>query len=297
MNPDLFVDSRMEPLTPPNCDLRAMPHMPLDVTRMLNSDFIAQSDCHTFKAGVTLMMTSWQQVPAASLPADDKSLAWLAHVTPQRWKRIKEQALRVWILCSDGRLYHPVIAEFALDAFDKVRDRLDDSAPARRVSSGAERMRRLRARQKAERDAASQASHVTHGVTPPPHTPPHKEEEKEEGGDAREASHVTHDVTPEVTPNVTPVTASQAQRHLPILQAMPAAAGAHAPSPRPPFLRHNLQPRQTPRRGIRARRRQDSRRRSSKSPNGCGSATRKPSRNATAHPRCVTAGRITSSLR
>jgi hypothetical protein len=40
---------------------------------------------------------------------------------------------------------------------------------------------------------------------------------------------VTHDVTPEVTP----VTASQAQRHLPILQAMPAAAGAHAPSPPP----------------------------------------------------------------
>ncbi len=237
----IFVgESRMEPLTPPHCDLRAMPHMPLDVTRMLNSDFIAQSDCPAFKAGITLMMTSWQQVPAASLPADDKSLAWLAHVTPQRWRKIKEQALRGWIACSDGRLYHPIIAEFALDAFDKVRDRLDDSAPARRVSSSAERMRRLRARQKAERDAASQASHVTPGtvtcdaslpshVTPPPHTPPLKEEEKEEGSDAREASQVTHDVTP----NVTPVTASQAQRHLPILQAMPAAAGAHAPSPPP----------------------------------------------------------------
>jgi uncharacterized protein YdaU (DUF1376 family) len=241
-------DGFLAPLTPPTCDLRAMPHMPLDVTRLLNSDFIAQSDCPAFKAGMTLMMTSWQQVPAASLPSDDKSLAWLAHVTLQRWRKIKEQALRGWILCGDGRLYHPVIAEFALDAFDKVRDRLDDSAPARRISSGAERMRRLRARQKAERDAVAQASHVTPSVTPevtprdvtpvtavtshvtpPPHTPPPKEEEKEKGSDARDASHVT----PAVTPDVTPVTASQAQRHLPILQAMPAAAGADAPSPPP----------------------------------------------------------------
>ncbi|SBP87496.1 DUF1376 domain-containing protein [Thiomonas delicata] len=236
------------PLTPPTCDLRAMPHMPLDVTRLLNSDFIAQTDCPAFKAGMTLMLTSWQQVPAASLPSDDRSLAWLAHVTPQRWRKIKDQALRGWMLCSDGRLYHPVIAEFALDAFDKVRERLDDSAPARRISSSAERMRRLRARQKAERDAASQASHVTPGVTlgdvtsdvtcdgcdaspvtPPPHTPPSKEEEKEKGSDARDAS----PVTPGVTQEVTPVTASQPQRHLPILQAMPASAGAHAPSPPP----------------------------------------------------------------
>ena len=229
-----------QPLTPQDCDLRAMPHMPLDVTRLLNSEFIAQSDCHAFKAGMTLMMTSWQQIPAASLPGDDKSLAWLAHVTPQRWTRIKDHVLRGWIACSDGRLYHPVIAEFALDAFDKVRDRLDDTSPARRVSSSAERMRRLRARHKVERDAASQASHVTQDVTlsdvtpvtevtshvtPPPHTPPYKEEEKEKGSDARAASHVTE--------TVTPVTALQPQRYLSILQAMPAAAGAHAPSPPP----------------------------------------------------------------
>ena len=237
-------DGFLAPLTPPTCDLRAMPHMPLDVTRLLNSDFIAQTDCPAFKAGMTLMLTSWQQVPAASLPSDDRSLAWLAHVTPQRWRKIKDQALRGWMLCSDGRLYHPVIAEFALDAFDKVRERLDDSAPARRISSSAERMRRLRARQKAERDAKSQASQVTPGVTlgdvtcdgsdaspvtPPPHTPPPEEEEKEKGSDARDAS----PVTPTVTQPVTPVTASQPQRHLPILQSMPAAAGAHAPSPPP----------------------------------------------------------------
>ncbi len=235
----------IDPLTPPTCDLRAMPFMPLDVTRLLNSDFIAQTDCHAFKAGMTLMATSWQQVPAASLPGDDKSLAWLAHVTLRRWKRIKEQALRGWITCSDGRLYHPLIAEFALDAFDKVRDRLDDTVPSRRISSHAERQRRYRERlkEKAERDAMSQASRVTPDVTPrdvtrdgsdaspvtpPPHTPPHKEKEKEKGGAARDASHVT------------PVTASPSQRLLPVLQAMPAAAGADAPSP-PPDLSDKFQ--------------------------------------------------------
>jgi len=248
LHTDPGIEALPQPLTPSTCDLRAMPHMPLDVTRLLNSDFIAQTDCHAFKAGMTLMLTSWQQVPAASLPADDKSLAWLAHVAPRRWSRIKDLALRGWVLCSDGRLYHPVIAEFALDAFDKVRERLDDSVPSRRISSSAERMRRLRARQKAERDAASQASHVTQDVThsdvtpvtevtshvtPPPQTPPHKEEKKEKGSDACDASHVT--------PGVTPVIASRPQRHLPILQAMPAAADADASSP-PPIPEGQAQP-------------------------------------------------------
>jgi hypothetical protein len=48
---------------------------------------------------------------------------------PQEWARIREQALEGWQLCSDGRLYHPVVAEKALEAWIENL--------ARRKSSGA----------------------------------------------------------------------------------------------------------------------------------------------------------------
>lgn len=36
---------------------------------------------------------------------------------------MKSHALRGWVECSDGRLYHPVIAELAMDAWETKRDK------------------------------------------------------------------------------------------------------------------------------------------------------------------------------
>jgi len=238
------------PLIPPGCDLRSMPFMPLDVTRLMDSDFFALSTPAEFKAAVALWAKSWLQVPAASLPDDDRVLAFLAGgLTLMRWRKVRDVALRGWITCSDGRLYHPLIAELALDAWDRVQHLQRDEQPTRRASSSAERMRRLRARRKAMEqgglvesdpaarpavaasDAGGDASSVTPGVTrgdatlvadatshvtSPPQTPPQGKDEGE-GGDGAQP--------------VTPATRSQ--RHLPVLAAMPAPAGADAPSPPP----------------------------------------------------------------
>ncbi|MBO9624151.1 MAG: DUF1376 domain-containing protein [Sphingomonas sp.] len=108
----------MEPLTPPECDLRGLPFMPLDVVRLTDSDLFALATGDEFKAAVTLWCKSWLQVPAASLPDDDRILAHLSG-SGARWRKLREIALRGFVKCADGRLYHPVIAEKAREAWDR----------------------------------------------------------------------------------------------------------------------------------------------------------------------------------
>ena len=105
-----------EPMTPSDCDLRGLPFMQLDVVRLIDSDLFALSTGDEFKAAVALWCKSWLQVPAASLPDDDRVLAHLS-AAGSRWKKVKTLALRGWIKCSDGRLYHPTVAEKALHAW------------------------------------------------------------------------------------------------------------------------------------------------------------------------------------
>lgn len=101
---------------PPECDLRGLPWMPIDTGRLLDSDLFALATGEEFKAAVSLWCKAWQQVPASSLPDDDRILAKLSGAGA-RWKKVKEQALRGFVKCTDGRLYHPVIAEKALEAW------------------------------------------------------------------------------------------------------------------------------------------------------------------------------------
>lgn len=110
-------DALPEPLTPADCDLRGMLFMPLDVRRLTSSDFAALSTAEEFKAAVLLWCAAWEQVPAASLPDDDRLLAHLSGAGT-RWRKVKAGALRGWIRCADGRLYHPVVAEKARIAWE-----------------------------------------------------------------------------------------------------------------------------------------------------------------------------------
>jgi hypothetical protein len=114
----------MGPLTPPECDLRGLPFMPLDTVRLGDSDLVALSTGEEFKAAVILWCKAWVQVPAASLPDDDRVLAHLTGIGP-RWKKVREMALHGWVKCSDGRLYHPVIAEKALEAWKHRQSQRD----------------------------------------------------------------------------------------------------------------------------------------------------------------------------
>lgn len=142
------------PLTPTGCDLRGLPYMPLDVIRLLDSDMFAETSGDEFKAAVALWCKSWTQVPAASLPNKDKVLAHLSG-NAEKWKRIKAGAMRGWILCSDDRWYHPVVAEKALAALPG-REEFNH-----KKSADAER----KAREREDRKALFEAL-KRHGVTP-----------------------------------------------------------------------------------------------------------------------------------
>jgi len=105
-----------DPMTPPECDLRGMPFMPVDLVRLFDSDIYALSTGDEFKAAFTLWGKAFLQVPAGSLPTDDRILAHLSGAG-SRWAKVKDMALRGWVECSDGRLYHAVVSEKAREAW------------------------------------------------------------------------------------------------------------------------------------------------------------------------------------
>jgi hypothetical protein len=121
----------MKPLTPKNCDLRDFPRMMLDITHLRSSEFDTTLDDAAWRAGVNLWMSSWHQVPAASLQNGDASLAKAAGLgrDMRSWKKVRAVAMRGWIECDDGLLYHPVIAELALECWiEKLGNRLSSGA-------------------------------------------------------------------------------------------------------------------------------------------------------------------------
>lgn len=109
-----------EPLTPQDCDLRDFSFMPLDVVRLRDSTLAIKATGEEFRAAVLLWCASWHQTPAGSLPDDDAELATFAGFgrVVKEFKKIKVGAMRGWIKCSDGRLYHPVIAEKVIEAWN-----------------------------------------------------------------------------------------------------------------------------------------------------------------------------------
>lgn len=106
-----------QPLVPAEVDLRDFGFMPLDVLRLRDSDLAALASGDEFKAAVLLWCVAWHQVPAASLPKDDRLLARYVGVDAATWRRLKAEAMRGFVECSDGRLYHAIIGEKAREAW------------------------------------------------------------------------------------------------------------------------------------------------------------------------------------
>lgn len=116
------------PLVPADCDLRDFQFMPVDVHRLLTSETWILGTGDERAAAMTLWLASWHQVPAGSIPKDDRMLAHLSQ-SGSKWKKLKAHTLRGWIEASDGRLYHPVVAEKALEAWvEKLAYSLSGSA-------------------------------------------------------------------------------------------------------------------------------------------------------------------------
>jgi uncharacterized protein YdaU (DUF1376 family) len=114
------------PLVPPEVDLSRLDGFMLNTVRLLGSELVALSTGDEFKAALLLWCRAWKQRPACSLPDDDRILASFAGNLPlARWKKIKTVALRGFVKCADGRLYHRVLAEDAIRAAKAQKQRQD----------------------------------------------------------------------------------------------------------------------------------------------------------------------------
>lgn len=145
-----------DPLMSTEVDLRDFAFMPLDVLRLRDSDLAALASGDEFKAAVMLWCVAWHQVPAGSLPSDDRLLARYSGAGPQ-WRKVREQALRGFVECSDGRLYHATICEKARESWAKKLAQRD------RTRKATEERERRRREAEAARDAQRDEQSHEHG--------------------------------------------------------------------------------------------------------------------------------------
>ena len=144
-----MAENLPEPLTPADCDLREFSWTKLDIVRLFSSDTWLLGTADEKVASITLWCKSWHQVPAGSLPDNDRVLAHLSDAGPS-WRKVREHALRNWVKCSDGRLYHPVVCEKARESWQHKLAQMSRTEAARQA--------------KAARKAAPQ-THPTETVT------------------------------------------------------------------------------------------------------------------------------------
>ena len=126
-----MTDSLPEPLTPADCDLRDFGFMPLEIERLRRSKawVLAKREPGLAFYMLNLWAAAFHEHPAGSLEDDDDVLIAAAECEPRRWRKVRDKILRGWIKCSDGRLYHPVVAEKALEAWiEKLGQRKSSGA-------------------------------------------------------------------------------------------------------------------------------------------------------------------------
>lgn len=152
-----MTDQLPEPMVPPEVDLRGLEYMPLLGDRLFSSDFDLDANDVEFRVGLRLWWAAWKQVPAGSLPKEDNRLRKLAGLDENvaKWRKVKGRALHGFVECSDGRLYHPIVAQQALIAWEKRAENVAER------ENEAERQRRSRAERKRMFEELRKA-----GVTP-----------------------------------------------------------------------------------------------------------------------------------
>lgn len=232
-----MTDALPQPLTPADCDLQGFPFMKLHVQRLRDSDLAAEVDPEACWYAVLLWCASWHQVPAASVPDNDVALARLVGLgrDVKTWRKHRDGALRGFIKCADGRLYHPVVADQALEAWEgRETFRTERSAAAERQARWREEHKRM----------ANRLREL--GVTPPErpskatlrqlleeHDPEWSDGESDpEGVTSGDDDNVTerHGVTSPVTHGVTDVTAKRGRGRGRVLLVDGGVACADAPA-------------------------------------------------------------------
>jgi hypothetical protein len=149
-----------EPLIGPEVDVRDLDGFMLNVERLMSSELVALSSPAEIAAALLLWCRAWKQIPAASLPNDDRILAAFSKNSEKKFKKIKNGALHGFVLCCDNRLYHRVLVEEAKRSF-----KWKESAKNKRLADN-ERLRKWRLSQRETADETSfDSAEETHNET------------------------------------------------------------------------------------------------------------------------------------
>lgn len=108
------------PLVPAEVELRDFQFMPLDIARLRRSKawLICKRRPELAFYMINLWTAAWHDTPAGSLEDDDDVLADLAMCSAKDWPKLRRDILRGWTKCSDGRLYHTVVVEKVIEAWN-----------------------------------------------------------------------------------------------------------------------------------------------------------------------------------
>jgi len=227
------------PPLPADCSFRQFDWMPFFGVRWLNSARRFKAPEGGLDAMLALQVEAWRQVPAASLPADDKELAHLAGLArlPKIWQRVRKWVLEEWVLHSDGRLYHLDMVERALDAW-KAGERTRNASKAyrdRRKNIKPETAKKLRrGGSVAKTKPVIMTSSSRHADVPMTSSlEKEKEKEKENPNSEGQSPSVTVPVTelqePAVAAFEPPAETPPAPPADPVAPAAPPAPGARRP--------------------------------------------------------------------
>jgi hypothetical protein len=104
------VDDLPQPLVPADHDVSMLSDFRLHVDRLLASELVAIGTPEECWAALMLWCRAWKQTPGGSLPNDERALAGFSGAGKQ-WKKVRPMAMHGFVLCSDGRFYHPVLCD------------------------------------------------------------------------------------------------------------------------------------------------------------------------------------------
>lgn len=147
-------DALPSPLTAVDCDCTDLDGFMLNTERLMASELVALSSHEVVAAALFLWCRAWKQRPAASLPDDDRVNAAFSKLPLAKFRKLKDEILRGFVKCSDGRLYHRVLSEEATGAYERKL------AFQKRRAADAKRLAEWRKNQRATHDE-------THSETAP----------------------------------------------------------------------------------------------------------------------------------
>lgn len=107
------------PIVDADVDCTDLDGFMLNAERLMASELVALSSHEVIGAALLLWCRAWKQRPAASLPDDEKVMAAFARMPLVRFRKVRDEVLRGFVLCSDGRLYHRTLAAEAIKAYGR----------------------------------------------------------------------------------------------------------------------------------------------------------------------------------